>query len=336
MIEHTSVLYNDTDPFVAAWLEGLIADGLLPPGVIDRRSITELEPDYVARFTQCHFFAGIGGWPYALQLAGWGERPVWTGSCPCQPLSGAGKRSADADERHLWPAFHRLIAECAPPIVFGEQVASDLGREWFAGIRTDLEELGYACGAADLCAASVGAPHIRQRLYWVADRDSARHAPIQRFGDQEFLPDGKIREPQFGPECSRADAQRVADAHGRQYCDRDLQRGGQHGQQPQDGGTGQWLEHAVGDGLEGPSKRGTRTIQPAPWTASVALLCADGKFRRVAANEAAEIEHPLFPLVDGFPNRMGTLRGSGNAIVPQVAAAFVSAWLSHNDAQART
>src|SRR5690606_9334954 len=91
------------------------------------------------------------------------------GSCPCQPFSSAGKRQGERDKRHLWPEFYRLIKECNPPVVFGEQVASPLGRKWLAGVRADLEALGYAVGAADLCAAGVNAPHIRQRLYWVAD-----------------------------------------------------------------------------------------------------------------------------------------------------------------------
>ena len=107
--------------------------------------------------------------PSLSNSAGW-EGPVWTGSCPCQPLSSAGQRKGHADERHLWPAFQQLISECRPStFVFGEQVASKDGREWFAAVRADLEHMGYACGAADLSAAGVGAPHIRQRLYWVAN-----------------------------------------------------------------------------------------------------------------------------------------------------------------------
>lgn len=158
--------YNENDAFAAQWLRNLIAAGLIAPGDVDERSIVDVKPDDVRGYTQCHLFAGIGGWSYALRLAGWpDDRECWTGSCPCQPLSGAGRRKGHADDRHLWPAFHRLIADCSPSIVFGEQVASKDGREWLAGIRADLEDLGYACGSADLCAAGVGAPHPRQRLY---------------------------------------------------------------------------------------------------------------------------------------------------------------------------
>ncbi len=166
--------YNEIEPYAAAWLRNLIAANHIAPGDVDERSITEVQVDDLRDYTQCHFFAGLGGWSYALRLAGWpDDRPVWTGSCPCQPFSVAGQRQGHADERHLWPAFFNLIAQRAPSMVFGEQVASADGREWFAAVRTDLEAVGYACGAADLCAASIGAPHIRQRLWWVGLADAA-------------------------------------------------------------------------------------------------------------------------------------------------------------------
>ncbi len=96
---------------------------------------------------------------------------MWTGSCPCQPFSAAGKGGGVANERYLWPDFFRLISECRPAIVFGEQVASAAGLGRLDLVQAALEGAGYACGAADLCAASLGAPHIRQRLYWVAHTD---------------------------------------------------------------------------------------------------------------------------------------------------------------------
>src|SRR5690606_16537880 len=83
-------------------------------------------------------------------------------------FSVAGLGRAEADARHLWPEFLRLIEDGRPAVVFGEQVASKDGRRWLARVRADLEALDYAVGAADLCAAGVGPPHIRQRLYFVA------------------------------------------------------------------------------------------------------------------------------------------------------------------------
>lgn len=165
--------YNEFDPKAAAWLRELIKNNLIPPGEVDERSITDVSANDIRHYTQCHFFAGIGGWPIALRLAGWpDDRPVDTGSCPCQPFSSAGKQLGEQDERHLWPVWREIIRERRSPVVFGEQVASKLGREWLSGVFADLEDVGYAVAGADLCAASCGAPHIRQRLFWVANATS--------------------------------------------------------------------------------------------------------------------------------------------------------------------
>jgi DNA (cytosine-5)-methyltransferase 1 len=164
--------YNEHDKKAAAWLRELMSAGAIAPGEVDERDIFEVRPNDVRGFTQCHFFAGIGGWSYALRLAGWpDERPVWTASLPCQPFSHAGQRRGTKDKRHLWPIFKGLALKCAPPTIFGEQVTSPAGRQWLDRVRADLESMGFAFGAADLCAAGVGAPHRRQRLYWLADAD---------------------------------------------------------------------------------------------------------------------------------------------------------------------
>ena len=166
--------YNEIDPYAAQWLRNLIAAGHIAPGDVDERSIEDIEPNDLAGYTQCHFFAGIGVWSLALRRAGWpDDRPVWTGSCPCQPFSQAGKGEGFADERHLWPAFHWLIDQRRPPVVFGEQVASKDADPWIDLVQADLETVGYALGAIPFPAAGVGAPHIRDRLYWVAHADDA-------------------------------------------------------------------------------------------------------------------------------------------------------------------
>ena len=163
--------YNEFDPFAAAWLRELIKDGLIMDGDVDERNIQEVTIDDVKGFTRCHFFAGIGGWDYALQLAGWGvDRPVWTGSPPCQPFSAAGKQAGKGDERHLWPELFRLIRECKPATIFGEQVSSAIRHNWLDDLQDNLEGEGYATGAIVLPASSVGAPHKRERLWFAANR----------------------------------------------------------------------------------------------------------------------------------------------------------------------
>ena len=176
--------YNEVEPFAVAWLRELMAEGLIAPGVIDERPIQEVQPSDVEPYTQAHFFAGIGVWSYALRSAGWDDSwPVWTGSCPCQPFSSAGKRLGSEDERHLWPEWFRLIRESRPDVLFGEQVSSEDGLVWFDSVSADLEPEDYALGAMDTCAAGVGAPHHRQRLYFVAESLRQRgRLPVQQRG----------------------------------------------------------------------------------------------------------------------------------------------------------
>jgi len=166
--------YNEIDPFAAQWLRNLIAAGHIAPGVVDTRSIEDVSPNELKKYTQCHFFAGIGVWSVALRRSGWPDnRPVWTGSCPCQPFSAAGKSAGFSDERHLWPAFHWLISQCRPSTVYGEQVSGKSAEPWLDLVQADMEALGYAFGAVAFPSAGVGAPHIRDRAYWMADTRNA-------------------------------------------------------------------------------------------------------------------------------------------------------------------
>jgi DNA (cytosine-5)-methyltransferase 1 len=375
--------YNEIDPKAAAWLRELIKAGLIADGEVDTRSIVDVRPGDLRGFRQCHFFAGIGGWSYALRLAGWpDDRAVWTGSCPCQPFSAAGKGKGEADERHLWPIFRGLIAECKPSVVFGEQVASKLGRAWLAGVFADLEALAYRRAGADLCAAGVGAFHIRQRLYWVADsagggcrqgcKDGSGRSKGARaleewrgleqrseFGelavsDYERLEGRSVHllsgEPRSagsyvignGEVGELADSERgTAERYGfpmdgasseieggaseRQRVWFDVGDGFAIGELGDSGGSGfQERERngriqrgAVG-AFEGQTPEcGGDSLNP--WAACDWIPCRDGKLRPV--------EPGSFPLAHGVPARVGRLRGYGNAIVPQVAAEFIAAYL---------
>jgi len=354
-----SVLYNEFDAYPAAWLRNLARAGHIAPGVVDDRSIEALTPDDVRGRKQFHAFAGIGAWSYALRLAGWpDDREVWTGSCPCQPFSVAGKGRGTADERHLWPEWFRLIRECRPPVVFGEQVASGDGLAWLDVVCADLEAEGYAVGAADLCAAGVGAPHIRQRLFFgavrVADAVVRGRASVlnARSGDAEDSggegngksSSGDLRGPVRGGEpLGVADAERVDGLREHRHGVGGAARGDQgQGHQQQrlrahsaDGGATGDVDDAVGAGLEGrryghPAEGGwvgtVRSVATAgesrlfdAWARPDWLPCRDGKARPV--------EPGTFPLAHGAPARVGRLRAYGNAIVPQVAAGFVRAFM---------
>lgn len=212
------VYYNDFDAGACDYLENLIAERLIPAGVVDRRSILDVQPGDLDGFSHCHFFAGVGGWALAALLAGWPEeRPLWTGSCPCQPFSLAGEKLGADDERHLWPDLFRLIDARRPPVVVGEQVAGALGYGWLDGVRADLGGGGYASRAVDIPAAAVDSPQIRQRLYWVARRSDAL-ARADRAGREPLVDASGLGRGEGRPEhelWSRGDAAADANEQGR-------------------------------------------------------------------------------------------------------------------------
>jgi len=286
--------YNEMDPYAAQWLRNLIAAGHIAPGVVDERSIVDVQPDELRKFTQCHFFAGIGVWSHALRRAGWADDvPVWTGSCPCQPLSAAGQQKGFNDERHLWPTWFNLIAECRPPVVLGEQVASAL--DWLDLVSADMETAGYAFGASDLCAAGFGGAHIRQRLYFVGLADA----------------DGSGQQGQGGSR--EAQEQRTAERSGTGGL-ADAERNDRRADQPERGPQGRTLD---GRDLQGPSGNGPTHAPMLGRNAADWLYCRDGKWRPV--------EPGTFPLADAAPARVGRLRAYGNGLDAETATQFVKA-----------
>ena len=372
------VLYNEWDEPTAAWLRELIDGCHLSSGSVDTRSIGDVRADDLRDFDQCHFFAGIGGWPLALRWAGLEGTPgIWTGSPPCQPFSVAGKGLGQADERHLAPVWLDLIRERKPVLIFGEQVEAAIRVGWLDDLFDALEECGYACGAAVLPACSVGAPHIRKRLFFGAVRladafndgrrehgrclDRAPQAGSGEIGERKWLwPDPS----HGGASDGLADANEDRFATGREIrsvrSERDAEHGGatcwvadtsslgrigwRTSQASDEPGSVErsdglcdvgWLAHPDDERPQGRAGMPERADeQPARsgsvesgladphhgfWSGADWLGCRDGKFRPV--------EPGTQPLASGISARVVRLRGYGNAIVPQVAAQFITEFL---------
>ena len=328
----TRAYYNEFDPYAAAWLRNLIAAGHLPAGDVDERSIVDVAPSDVAGYAQCHWFAGIGGWGLAARLAGWpDDRELWTGSAPCQPFSVAGKQRGTDDDRHLWPHLFRLASARRPAVLMGEQVAAAVGKDWLDGVFADLEDIGYACGAAVVPAAAVDAPHRRDRLWFVADA----HGIAGRQGDPNAgrREDGSGAREVAGPQCSSDGA--MADADIARASEERQQRGRELGESSSDPGAHLGgLADADLSIAERGSRAWTGSAQEAsgrasgqshgcgdgsPWDGARWVIGWDGKARRVKPG--------IRLLAHGVSARVGRLRAYGNAIVPALAAEVIGAYM---------
>jgi DNA (cytosine-5)-methyltransferase 1 len=355
-----SAWYNEIDPFAAHWLRNLIEAGHIAQGEVSEESVETVRPPGAIRQ---HYFAGIGGWDLALRLAGWpADRPVWTGSCPCQPFSVAGKQKGGDDPRHLWPAWFRLIREHHPDTIFGEQVSGAIGHGWLDLVFSDLEAEGYTCGAIILGAHSVGAPHRRQRLFWVADAvHTDRRVGVSRAqaGTRE---DGeRWRRPSGGGADGRLGDSSLTGLEGRAgHGDGSGQPGrigaDAAGPVTETGASG-WLEHATRDGRKQrraePGERGAVGGCGESGVDESKIIGRQGREPLHGEHDRSELadgrydhwrdsywlpctdgkarlvptQPALFPLASGLPGRVGRLRAYGNSIVPQVAATFVRAYL---------
>lgn len=296
-----SVYYNEFNPESAAMLRQMMKDGIIPEGDIDERSITEVQANEIRNYTQCHFFAGIGGWAIALQLAGWEpDRPVWTGSCPCQPFSSAGRQKGKADDRHLWPIWESLISECSPTTIFGEQVASAITYGWLDDVYQGLEAQGYAIGATVLPACSVGSPHRRDRLWFVAHanfNDEKRQSRETSGERQEVWIRGSVDSANVGDYVADTECQR-----------------------PQ--GSGELQRPLRPEENRERETDRINSIGSGNWENGTWVNCPDGKQRL--------IEPSICLLANGVQFRKPILHAFGNAIVPRLAKEFIKASMQTN------
>lgn len=324
--------YNEIDPYAAQWLRNLIDANLIAPGVVDTRSIEDVTPNDLKGFTQCHFFAGFGTWSLVLRRSGWSDdQPIWTASCPCQPFSAAGKGKGFDDERHLWPALHWLVGQCRPLRIAGEQSASNDGTNWIDLVQADLEAMGYAFGACAFPSASVGAPHIRDRAYWVAHAHGERveaseqcragggikSSDSRHFVGVAHANDAGQQSSCWNGGCGETfeagnDAGWSCEARGLAHANSDRSQGGVL-----------WGQDSQRQDINGSSGCGSADCGPGPvngfWRDADWLFCGDGKWRAV--------EPGLMPLVNGATARVGKIRAYGNAINVEAATAFVKAYM---------
>jgi len=356
--------YNEFDKKKCAALKTLIEDGHISKGDIDDRPIKEVMPDDVRNYERCHFFAGIGLWDYALDLARWEKgRRVWTGSCPCQPFSIAGRQKGKKDDRHLWPEWFRLIEECQPSVIFGEQVKDAITKGWLDDVYQGLEENNYAVGSIVMPASAIGAPHRRERLWFVGYRDEVRELQQERsvqdqrerVSDASSVGDsGRITERHKKTGISRERKHSNAQAFGTKtrngFTDTSLvgntkhngyfasevpeskKQAIQHDTQRKDStgkfeGASESGNVAYPDSSRPQRYRGFEQEQiQERWEREERHTWSSGVWIN-CPDEKQRLVEPRIPLlVNGYPERVGVIHSAGDAIVPQLAAEFIKAF----------
>ena len=214
---------------------------------------------------------------------------VICGGFPCQPYSVAGRQEAQSDSRHLWPEMFRLIRECRPTWIIGENVTGliSLGLD---EVLADLESEGYATRTFNISACSVGAPHLRQRLWIIAHSDSESEP------DGTF--DGNARQRQLGFDFMADSSSIRLQKHGHGKTENVVQRSETVADPDIDD---RWRRSGTkSSGRESRMEHwsGSKCGRPEQWW---------------------EVEPDVGRLVNGLPNRVSQLRALGNSIVPQIA-----------------
>jgi DNA (cytosine-5)-methyltransferase 1 len=251
---------------------------------------------------------------------------ILTGGFPCQPYSTAGKRLGKEDERHLWPEMLRAIREIQPRWVVGENVLGLVN--WSNGlvfheVQADLEAEGYEVQPYVLNAASIGAPHKRDRVWFVAYSNHTR-IDIGMRDQREWSQDDKGWSAQLYSEY-RQDGSYGDAPDTMRHRSGESRKGGQPEQFDQNGIEG-------GDASDTKSERHEHKHT---WDKKFSAHTKSGLFWGGGAEYGKCRDWKNFPTVssictgdDGISDRLDSItfpkwrnesiKAGGNAIVPQV------------------
>jgi len=219
-----------------------------------------------------------------LKTDGIDKIDIITGGYPCQPFSVAGSKKGEQDPRHVWPEMFRLVKECRPTWVIGENVGGHIK----LGLDTVLENLeseGYSARTFSISASSIGANHQRERVWIIANKnveDSRSHSGgIQFTRDQES----------FGSRSSE---------------------------------TSEWSTNTnktTGSSKRTEAMADTNSERQQEQRRSQSVSKRRNEFERSSGeawNEWWEVEPNVGRVVDGLPKRVDRLKSLGNSVVPHI------------------
>ncbi len=274
---------------------------------------------------------------------------IITGGYPCQPFSIAGLKKGEKDPRHLWPEHFRLIKECRPTWVIGENVSGHI-KLGLDTVHQDLESEGYTFRTFSISAASIGANHQRERIWTVAysERNDNQRQISGVNGEEkkisrEYRKDNSTTRQSSGTSTvwkTGNEHANVEDARRRSWGEQFTRNKESLGR-----GTSEKTERSTNtDTTPGPSERAETMANTSSVKSNGRENIDDkksrkgqGEFRGKSCHEEPnrnwwDIEPDVGRVADGVPDRTHRLKALGNAVVPQIPYHIATTILEVTDA----
>jgi len=248
-----------------------------------------------------------------LKEDGIGLIDIITGGYPCQPFSQAGRKKGEQDPRHLWPEYFRLVKECRPTWVIGENVSGHL-KLGLDSVLADLEGEGYAVRTFSISAASIGANHKRERVWIVAhsERNDNFNKEQRVDGKEKEIPRERGENDSPPRESSRASAVRKTNDGNVENTRRSLQpRAEQRGENENETREGNANQHQRSSSASKSDVANTQGVYVQGQY--------DGQGQRQPWGESWwAVEPDVGRVAHGIPDRVDRLKALGNSLVPHV------------------
>ena len=253
---------------------------------------------------------------------------IITGGYPCQPFSVAGSQRGEKDKRHLWPDMFRIVKECKPTWVIGENVSGHI-KLGLDTVLQDLESEGYTVRAFSISASSVGANHQRERVWTVGysehngSSSTAESRVIDETGNNYTQRENKARESARASRSEHSYAMEDSRQYGRRI-------------------ESTWYKDSIGSGTSEETQWSTNSSQTNGSSEGASLMAEatdtdsqrlqglgterelrEGKTKGTSSWERWwEFEPNVGRVANGIPKRVDRLKGLGNSLVPAIPYAI--------------
>ena len=255
---------------------------------------------------------------------------IITGGYPCQPFSVAGNKKGVEDPRHLWPEYFRLIKECRPTWIIGENVAGHI-KLGLDAVQEDLESEGYAFRTFSISASSIGAPHQRERVWTMAysERNGFLASEKRRSTEETIRQQPQGENNTFNIEragsipVSTSDVEDARRRSWREQFTRNKESTGRGTSEKTEWSTDTNTSPGPGEGTETMANTSSIKSHVGENIQHTSTGNRQGKTGRESSSGEPnrnwwDFEPDVGRVADGVPDRTHRLKALGNAVVPQI------------------